>query len=959
MAAGDRRRVIAVGDRAAAAIPRQTAGVPAGTADGAVVGAAQQRAAAHLAHQAAKAAVAVIAGHRAVIGTVLYGAAALQLTRQAAHAVLAGHGIAVDAAHHGTAVHRTGNTAAGAGAAVAGRDLDRYGAVLHGGIGHIHRQSGGPAAGDLAEQGQIPDDRAAACDEQRHAAGGTCRHLGDGMARAVKGAVEAAGGADAAPQQRTGGAVVVAQTDVIPQADGLAGERVCLVVHQLRQSRQLPGGGDGKRRPAVAVPGGIRHLEPRFFRGLGHSCYHQRHVSSGNGEFRTQEVPFCFRTACAVLIGEDKVKFPAVHIVVVLGIHAVLDGGLYRQHVILIDGIAADHRRVRHTDGLTVHIGRAGLCDREGIDAALRQLYGTGYHRLHHGAQGHIRRNGIVVAQQLCAVGAVAAEHAARRHGVGEIDHRSLCHVAAGRGRYSDAHVDLTGTGGPAALPEQPWIAARAIHIRAAVGVQGGHQGLAPHLCRRPHTDVDGTGGAAAHIPAVGGGIVVAAGQGIAVGNGIGAAVVAADAPSPLVAAGIDGAHVIAGVDIQSLVVAADTADRTGVGAADASGIVAVDDVALAPARAHDAAHALAVGAADGGVVGAVLDAHAGADAAHTAHDAAHHTAATDTAVNGQVPHRRRLGRVALAVIRLAQIAHQADSLGIGVMLGAVPVAVQVGDAVSPTVQRAVEERLDRYGVIHIIGRHGVLAADGRPVDAVAAAHVHVAAQVHRFVGEIIVGAAVIDGACHIAAARAHQYYIVLPGGHQQRRVALDPPAGGLGAGASIDQRRQSRQLGRSGQGEFRLIRVVPGDVHRAVPSGGGEILHRHRALRHPLWQCVSVAILRLPKGDGLLCPGGIRIADGGHIIAAAALRRHFRPGGKGLRSIKGFRFSIFRRCFLRRQGSSFHILRCLVRLHGHRRSRQAQQQAQGQQRSQPSLLRMLHRYGSFLPSFSHTAAGI
>ena len=134
----------------------------------------------------------------------------------------------------------------------------------------------------------------------------------------------------------------------------------------------------------------------------------------------------------------------------------------------------------------------------------------------------------------------------------------------------------------------------------------------------------------------------------------------AADGAAALAAARVDRADVIAVINVQPAVAAADATRRAGIARRDRAGVVAVDDCALAPARADDAADTLGVRIFDGGMIRAVLQIDARGDAAGAADDAADHAAAVDAAADGEVPHGRGRFR---RVIEVAHVADEANAL--------------------------------------------------------------------------------------------------------------------------------------------------------------------------------------------------------------------------------------------------------------------------------------------------------
>ena len=383
-----------------------------------------------------------------------------------------------------------------------------------------------------------------------------------------------------------------------------------------------------------------------------------------------------------------------------------------------------------------------------------------------------------------------------------------------------------------------------------AVGVQRrdhgvGLQGL---LIRRG--DADGDLAAGALVVAVGGRIVVAAGQVPAAGHGIAARVVAADAAAVLRAVRIDAARVIAVVDVHALVRAEDAARGAGIGGGDGAGIIAAADGARAPGGAADAADALGVGVAHVGAVAAVFDHDAVRCLADAAHDAADHAAAVDGAgAQHQVAHgglpavfKFRLGLLPVPTVRVvgvaAEEAHDADGHAVREALGRAAVTIEIVDGMALAVEHAVEAGVEREAVAGgLLRLHGEFAADGRPVWAgpaavggFPAAHVEIGGQIDGLVGEV--DAAGVDGIEHIAAARADQHDVVDLFAHEIRPVTHDRLRRGICH--AVDERGQTRELRGRVDGVFRLRRVIPGNVDRAVPRGRGRPrLKRQQAQQH------------------------------------------------------------------------------------------------------------------------------
>ena len=153
-------------------------------------------------------------------------------------------------------------------------------------------------------------------------------------------------------------------------------------------------------------------------------------------------------------------------------------------------------------------------------------------------------------------------------------------------------------------------------------------------------------------------------------------------------------------------------------------------------------------------------------------------------------------------------------------------------------VEHAVEAGVEREAVAGgLLRLHGEFAADGRPVWAgpaavggFPAAHVEIGGQIDGLVGEV--DAAGVDGIEHIAAARADQHDVVDLFAHEIRPVTHDRLRRGICH--AVDERGQTRELRGRIDGVFRLRRVIPGNVDRAVPRGRGRPrLKRQQAQQH------------------------------------------------------------------------------------------------------------------------------
>ena len=153
-------------------------------------------------------------------------------------------------------------------------------------------------------------------------------------------------------------------------------------------------------------------------------------------------------------------------------------------------------------------------------------------------------------------------------------------------------------------------------------------------------------------------------------------------------------------------------------------------------------------------------------------------------------------------------------------------------------VKHAVEARVERHAVAcGFGGLHGEFAADGRPVGAYpaavgvfSAAHVKIGGQINGLIGKI--HAAGVDGIGHIAAARADKQNVIALFADEISLIADD----GLRrrVGHAVDQRGKTRELGRRVDLIFRLLRIVPGNIHCAVPRAGRRPrLERQQAEKH------------------------------------------------------------------------------------------------------------------------------
>ena len=383
-----------------------------------------------------------------------------------------------------------------------------------------------------------------------------------------------------------------------------------------------------------------------------------------------------------------------------------------------------------------------------------------------------------------------------------------------------------------------------------AVGVQHRDRGVGLQGLLVRRGDADGNFAAGALVVAVGVRVVVAAGQIPAAGHGIAARVVAADAAAVARAVRIDAARVIAVIDIHALVRTEDAARGAGVGGGNIAGIVAAADGARAPGGAADAADAFGVGVAHVGAVAAVFDHDAVRRLADAAHDAADHAAAVDGAgaqhkvAHGGLPavFKFRLALLPAHAVRVvgaaAEEAHDADGHAVWEALGRVAVTVEIVDGMALPVEHAVEAGVEREAVAGgLLRLHGEFAADGRPVRAgpaavggFPAAHVEIGGQIDGLIGEV--DAAGVDGIEHIAAARADQHNVVDLFAHEIRPVTHDRLRRGIRH--AVDERGQTRELCGRIDGVFRLRRVVPGNVDRAVPRGRGRPrLQRQQAQQH------------------------------------------------------------------------------------------------------------------------------
>ena len=910
MAAGDGAGIAAVADHAAVValdLTHQAAHAIGLGIDSAAVGAAVDHALGIVAHQAAG--IGIVGGggsDGALIGAAddVHGnPRAGVLAHQAAHICGRGDIGLVHAVHNGD----------GAGAAA---DLR-----------HKARRAGGRGSGrDGAGHGEVLQHRIALDHGKQSRRAGSIHIHGDGMAVAVEGTVIGCGVA----------------------ADALEGIGYGDVRHDLSIGIRLSAG-DQAPKPQHVIDageqvaadfilrggGGIQHgqLERSLLghAGIGVGDGDQASLIHGGGVFLCAEID--------VLSGDIAVAGLHLHAgqvdLFVLGKHGSV-------------GLCADaqiaHHALFHGDG-DVKAECLSAIDAGNGDLGIRQGQG------HRG--GHTE---LVVLQQLAAAVAPGGQelHARDVHllglHIGELGGVSLeLHLLhGGRALGEDRGHRCVGVarGGQACLDGR--IAGQLV-AAAAGTVEQLHKAIGLHECSRRQGGAVIVIGDLMDLALIGAGIIHTTAGGRA-GEPVaalpaGTGVVGADGHGVARVFCADLAHIVA-VLHQHLVRADDAAGGVIVNGGNAAEIGAVADNAPVPACAYNAAAALGVRVVDGGKVHAVFNNAAGSAVAQVTgggladltHDAAHAAAGIDIAGEGQVAHGRvHGGVVALGIIRLprtvvvvvdAQASHNTHGLAITEVAAiGVAVTVHILQDVTLAVQSAVEAGAQVRQAVGLCGAivnvvHQALAADGHVAGAgpvtvciLPAAHVQVAADIHRLIFEVSGGntigfhtVPIVIGGDHVVAVGAAGIAGGCPGddlavrqpGILGRRVVLRNAvavrvvhnAGDLRVIDAVDDGSHTGQLGRSGDGHGFSRLAVPADVQGlAVPcagiGGGHELCHGdgqdiHRALEQVICQ-VAVEFIAVHRSDdagfgnskGEL--GGIVavLGNGGGVVAGEQLIGH------------------------------------------------------------------------------------
>ena len=179
-------------------------------------------------------------------------------------------------------------------------------------------------------------------------------------------------------------------------------------------------------------------------------------------------------------------------------------------------------------------------------------------------------------------------------------------------------------------------------------------------------------------------------------------------------------------------------------------------------------------------------------------------------------------------------------------------------------VQRAVKKCFDDLGAIFYIQR--VFAANGHPV--VDTAHVHVAGQVYGLVRKVVTRVADVDGVVNVTATGANEQVIIDLCGDKVFLVTLDAVIRRIDVHVAANQSRQARKLGRGVEIKRVLRFIVPGDIHRTVPDGGGEVLWDDLIALVGFFEAVVIAVGFLGK-----------VQEGVALVRQlAADRRHVLP---------------------------------------------------------------------------------
>ena len=832
----------------------EAAGIAVRTAHRAVVGALRHDAREPPGDAAGAVRTGAGAGHGAEVGAAGQGIRGrVAQAHDAAHAGLAADRAVAEAALHRRAVTDVGGHAArvrpGGGHVHVDVDVFDLAAL---GVGHEPRRVGcaGLARGAAAD-GQILDPRVhAAAEERRIAAGIVGLHGEDRMSLPVEGPGERLlqAGANGRPGAAAARAVDGGERNVISEPDGHTCKTHALLAHELGQPRELLGSGQRVGCFLAGVPAGIGEGEPALAARGPHSLDDDRAVA-GDG---IGPVGVLLRARDRELIALPVFQRAVSGDGVGVGMR------LERDDVALEHGIAGVQRLALDIFHAVRREPVAGPGGSEIERVVFRHSDCGRLHLLEDGGQRRIAGQRVISAEDRRAVrrevGQAVARVGLRRERDGRAE-GGLAGPADSEGAVRGGSLrDLADFGPGLGLKPQNRVAAvfpgGVLGEDRAVGVQRrdhgiGLQGLL--ICRG---DADGDLAAGALVVAVGGRVVAAAGQVPAAGHGIAARVVAADAAAVLCAVRIDAARVIAVVDVHALVRAEDAARGAGIGGGDGAGIVAAADGARARGGAADAADALGVGVAHVGAVAAVFDHDAVRCLTDAAHDAADHAAAVDGAgaqhevAHGGLPavFKFRLGLLPVPTVHVvgiaAEEAHDADGHAVREALGRAAVTIEIVDGMALAVEHAVEAGVEREAVAGgLLRLHGEFAADGRPVWAgpaavggFPAAHVEIGGQIDGLVGEV--DAAGVDGIEHIAAARADQHDVVDLFAHEIRPVAHDRLRRGIRH--AVDERGQTRELRGRVDGVFRLRRVIPGNVDRAVPRGRGRPrLKRQQAQQH------------------------------------------------------------------------------------------------------------------------------
>ena len=197
-------------------------------------------------------------------------------------------------------------------------------------------------------------------------------------------------------------------------------------------------------------------------------------------------------------------------------------------------------------------------------------------------------------------------------------------------------------------------------------------------------------------------------------------------------------------------------------------------------------------------------------------------------------------------------------------MLAAIAVAFDIRDPVTLSVQRAVKKCFDDLGAIFYIQR--VFAANRHPV--VDTAHVHIAGQVYGFVRKVMAWVADVDSVVNVTATGANKQVIIDLCGDKVFLVSFDAVIWCVDVHVAANQGSQTRKLGRGVEIKRVLRFIIPGDIHCAVPDGGGEVFRDDLVALVGFFKAVVVAIGFLGK-----------VQEGVALVRQlAADRRHVLP---------------------------------------------------------------------------------